>query len=121
VFAKVLHWYLSWARSIQSIPSHPISLRSILILSPSYALAFPVVSFLLAFSLIFYMLLSSSHSCYMPFPPHSPWGNTTTIQYTILFYTILYYILKMDSIRSFETSVYTRSTRFHRRENLRSY
>jgi hypothetical protein len=33
VFTRALHWFLSWARSIQSIPSHPISLRSILILS----------------------------------------------------------------------------------------
>jgi hypothetical protein len=30
---RALHWSLYWARSIQSIPSHPISLRSILILS----------------------------------------------------------------------------------------
>jgi hypothetical protein len=33
VFTRVLHWSLSWARSIQSISSHPISLSSILILS----------------------------------------------------------------------------------------
>jgi hypothetical protein len=33
VFTRALHWSLSWARSIQSIPPHPISLRSILILS----------------------------------------------------------------------------------------
>jgi hypothetical protein len=33
VFARALHWSLSCARSIKSIPSHPISLRSILILS----------------------------------------------------------------------------------------
>jgi hypothetical protein len=32
-FTRALHWSLSWARSIRSIPSHPISLRSILILS----------------------------------------------------------------------------------------
>jgi hypothetical protein len=32
-FIRALHWSLSWARSIQSPPSHPISLRSILILS----------------------------------------------------------------------------------------
>jgi hypothetical protein len=30
---KCLHWSRSWARWIQSIPSHPISLRSILIIS----------------------------------------------------------------------------------------
>jgi hypothetical protein len=33
VFKRSLHWFLSWARSIQSIPSHSISLRYILILS----------------------------------------------------------------------------------------
>jgi hypothetical protein len=33
VFTRALHWSLSWARSIQSIPYHPISLRSILIMS----------------------------------------------------------------------------------------
>jgi hypothetical protein len=33
VFTRALHWSLSWAISIQSTPSHPISLRSILILS----------------------------------------------------------------------------------------
>jgi hypothetical protein len=33
VFTRALHWSPSRARPIQSIPSHPISLRSILILS----------------------------------------------------------------------------------------
>jgi hypothetical protein len=33
VFTRALYWSLSWARSIQSIPPHPISLRSILIVS----------------------------------------------------------------------------------------
>jgi hypothetical protein len=33
VFTRALHWSLSWARSIQFIPSHPTSLRSILIWS----------------------------------------------------------------------------------------
>jgi hypothetical protein len=32
VYIRALHWSLSWARSIKSIPFHPISLRSILIL-----------------------------------------------------------------------------------------
>jgi hypothetical protein len=34
---------------MQSIPSHPVSLRSILIFPPTYVLIFLVVSFLLAF------------------------------------------------------------------------
>jgi hypothetical protein len=33
VFTRAHHWLLSWARLIQSMPPHPISLRSILILS----------------------------------------------------------------------------------------
>jgi hypothetical protein len=32
VFTRALHWSVSWARSIQSLPPHPISLKSILIL-----------------------------------------------------------------------------------------
>jgi hypothetical protein len=32
VFTRALHWYRSWATSIQCIPPHPISLRPILIL-----------------------------------------------------------------------------------------
>jgi hypothetical protein len=31
VFTRALHWPLSWVRSIQFIPSHPISLRFILL------------------------------------------------------------------------------------------
>jgi hypothetical protein len=46
---------LSWARLIHSIPSHPISLRSILILSTHLRLDLPSVSFLLALPPISYM------------------------------------------------------------------
>jgi hypothetical protein len=46
--------YISWARSVKSIPSQPISLRSILTFPPTYVLVFPVVSFLLAFPPISY-------------------------------------------------------------------
>jgi hypothetical protein len=41
VFTKVLHWSLSWARSIQFIPPHPFSLNSILILSTHLRLGPP--------------------------------------------------------------------------------
>jgi hypothetical protein len=41
VFTRALYWSLSWARSIQSIPPHPISLRSILILSSRLRLGLP--------------------------------------------------------------------------------
>jgi hypothetical protein len=33
VFTRALHWSLSWATSLKSTPSHPITLRSVLILS----------------------------------------------------------------------------------------
>jgi hypothetical protein len=41
VLTRDLHWSLSWAVSIQSTPSHPISLRSILILSTHLRLGLP--------------------------------------------------------------------------------
>jgi hypothetical protein len=41
VFTRALHWSLSWVRSIQSIPSYPISLRSILIFSTHLRLGPP--------------------------------------------------------------------------------
>jgi hypothetical protein len=41
VLTRALHWSLFWARSIQSIPSHLISLRSILILSIHLRLGLP--------------------------------------------------------------------------------
>jgi hypothetical protein len=41
VFTGALHWCLSWARSKQSIPPHPISLRSVLILSTHLRLGIP--------------------------------------------------------------------------------
>jgi hypothetical protein len=57
---------LSRARSIQPIPPHPISLRSISILSTPHTLAFPVVSFRLPFPPISYM-----HSSSPPFVLHA--------------------------------------------------
>jgi hypothetical protein len=38
---RALHWSLSWARTIQSTPYHPIALRSILILSTHLRLGLP--------------------------------------------------------------------------------
>jgi hypothetical protein len=55
VFTRALHWFISWAWSIQSVPSHPISLRSILILSTHLHLALPSGLFPLVFPQISYM------------------------------------------------------------------
>jgi hypothetical protein len=71
MFTRALHWSLSWARSLQSITSHPISLRSILILSTHQLLGLPSVLFPFGFPPISYMHSSSPpHSCYMPCPSH---------------------------------------------------
>jgi hypothetical protein len=40
-FTRALHWSLFWAKSIQFIPSHPTSQRSILILSTHLRLGLP--------------------------------------------------------------------------------
>jgi hypothetical protein len=58
------------SRAIQSIPPNSISVRSILILTPTYVLVFLVVSFLLAFPSISYLHSSSLHSCYTSCPSH---------------------------------------------------
>jgi hypothetical protein len=42
VFIRALHWSLSWDRSIQSIASHPISLRSISISFAHVRLGHPI-------------------------------------------------------------------------------
>jgi hypothetical protein len=73
MFTRALHLTLSWVRSIQFIPSHPISLRNILILSTHLCSVLPSDSFLLTFSSIFYMHSSPPHSCYMSCPSHPPW------------------------------------------------
>jgi hypothetical protein len=66
MFTRALYWSISCATSIQSIPPHPISLRSILILSTTYVLLLLVVSFLLAFPPISYI-----YSCSLPFVLHA--------------------------------------------------
>jgi hypothetical protein len=70
----------TWARSIQSIPPHHISLRSILILSTHYVLVFLVVSFLLGLpTYILYVLLLSPicATCSTSHPPGVDHSNYT--------------------------------------------
>jgi hypothetical protein len=72
LLTRALHWSLSWARSIQSIPSHPISLRSILILSTHQRLGPPSCLLWLShqYPICIPRLL---HSCYMAYPPYPLW------------------------------------------------
>jgi hypothetical protein len=46
VFTRALHWSLSWVSPIQSLPSHPISPRSILILSTHLPLGLATIKLL---------------------------------------------------------------------------
>jgi hypothetical protein len=68
VFTKALHWSLSWARTIQSIPYHPISLRFILILSNHLHLGLPSGLFPSAFpthilyAFLFYPIHATCHA-----------------------------------------------------------
>jgi hypothetical protein len=61
VFTRALHQSLSWARSIQPIPSHPISLKYILILSTHLRLDLP-----LGFhtNILYAVFFSSLHATY---------------------------------------------------------
>jgi hypothetical protein len=65
VFTRAIHWSLTWAKSIQSIPSHPISLRSILMSSAHLHLCIPSGLFRPGFPTISYM-----HSSSPPFVLH---------------------------------------------------
>jgi hypothetical protein len=72
VFTSTLHWYLSWAISIQSTTSHRISQRSIFILSIHPWLGLLSGPFPSGFpTKIPYAFLFSPHSCYMPCPCHT--------------------------------------------------
>jgi hypothetical protein len=72
VFTRALHWSLSWARSIQSIPSHPFSLRSILILCTHLRLNLPSGLFPSGFlTKILYSFLFSTIR--VTCPSHPPW------------------------------------------------
>jgi hypothetical protein len=74
VFTRALHWCLSWARSIQFTSPHPVSLRSILILSTHLIFGLPCDLFPSGFPInILDAFLSSPHSCYMPCPSRPPW------------------------------------------------
>jgi hypothetical protein len=70
---RVSHWYLSWARWIQCTPSHPVSLRFILMISSHLCLDFLHGLFHCGFlTIILYAFLTSS-VCYMPCPFHHLW------------------------------------------------
>jgi hypothetical protein len=72
VFTRVLNWFLSWARWIQSTTSHPVSPRSILILSSHLHVRFSRGLFRFP-DRSFVCVSNFFHACYMPRPSHPPW------------------------------------------------
>jgi hypothetical protein len=83
VFATTRHWSLSCAKCIQFAPTHPVSLRSILILSYNLRLGLPSGLFPFRFSDQNFLCISHlSHACYMPRSCHSPPPPPPEIQYT---------------------------------------
>jgi hypothetical protein len=73
VFTRTLHWSLSWARSIQSILSNPISQGSILILYSYLRVGVPSCLFPSGFSADILYAFFLPHSCYIPYSSHPPW------------------------------------------------
>jgi hypothetical protein len=60
-FTRVRQWFLSWARWIQSTPSHPIFLRSVLVLFSHLPLGLPsgLLPYGLATKILYAFLISS--------------------------------------------------------------
>ena len=77
-FTSACHLSLSWASSIQSIPPHPTSRRSILILSSNLCLGLPLVSFHHQVSPPKPCICLSSHPIHATCPAHLIFLNFIT-------------------------------------------
>jgi hypothetical protein len=109
LFTRALHRSLSWARSIQSIPSHPISLRSSLILSTHLCLYLPSGLFPSGFpTYILYAFL------------FSPFRATCPAHLTLLNLIILI-ILGADSLQIWRGAANILNKQSRRADKERSY
>ena len=107
-FTSTCHLSLSWARSIQSIPPHPTSWRSILILSSHLRLVLPSgwgaiylrYVFILCYTMLYYTIL-----CYTML--YCAILCYTMLYYAILCYTILYYAILFYTMLYYSILCYT--------------
>jgi hypothetical protein len=73
IFIRALHWSYPKPDRLKSIPSHPSSLRSILILFTYPRLGLPSGLFNSVVPINILYAFFSPHSCYMPCQSHRSW------------------------------------------------
>ena len=74
-FTSARRLSLSWASSLQSMPPHPTSRKSILILSSHIRVSLPRVLFPLRSPTKTLYTPPLPQTCYMPHPSHSSWSH----------------------------------------------
>jgi hypothetical protein len=116
VITRVLYWSLSWATSIQPTPPHPISPRSVLILSTHLRLGLPTGLIPSGCPTNNLKAFPSYHSCYIPCPSHPPWFDNS--KYTRTCHNSGHY---QSSCLSFKTALRRLDTVSVFRRNLLSW
>jgi len=104
VLTRARYWFLSWARCIQSTPSHPISLKfPSTPRSPKWLISFRFPNRIIVH------ISHLTHPCYFSRPSHSPWFDHPnniwwTVTFTLTYLTCL--ILFMCVHREFKALNY---------------
>jgi hypothetical protein len=80
MFTRALHWSLSWARTVQSTPLHPMSFRSVLIWATHLRLGRPSCLFPSIFPTeILCYVPGLVQAWYMPCSSHPPWLDVSNL------------------------------------------